>query len=143
MEFETPLSGSADEPEATRRMTPGDLPAGRPSGQPAQEGAGTAATGSALLEIARGPGGVRWFTLDAGTTTAGRGRDCGIVLDDPTVSRRHAEFRHSGAGVIVADVGSLNGTYVNNTPVDQAPLTDGDQVWIGKFRLVFHAGTGA
>ena len=57
-----------------------------------------------------------------------------------TVSRRHAEFRLDGNEFQVVDVGSLNGTYVNREPVDSATLTNGDEVQIGKFRLVFLTG---
>ena len=62
-----------------------------------------------------------------------------------TVSRRHAEFRRAGAGFTVSDVGSLNGTYVNRDRIDEVTLQDGDEVQIGKYRLVFfasHAGPG-
>ena len=63
-----------------------------------------------------------------------------IFLDDVTVSRRHAEFRREAASFIVRDVGSLNGTYVNHDRVDARQLVDGDEVQIGKYRLVyFHA----
>jgi len=56
------------------------------------------------------------------------------------VSRRHAEFRNDHGEFIVVDVGSLNGTYVNREPVDTAVLANGDEVQIGKFRLVFLTG---
>ena len=68
---------------------------------------------------------------------AGRHPDSGIFLDDVTVSRRHAEFRRTGAGYTVSDVGSLNGTYVNRDRIDSVDLNDGDEVQIGKYRLVF------
>jgi pSer/pThr/pTyr-binding forkhead associated (FHA) protein len=60
-----------------------------------------------------------------------------------TVSRRHAEFRRTAEGYEVADIGSLNGTYVNREPIEVSPLTNGDEVQIGKFRLVFLAGDQA
>ena len=72
--------------------------------------------------------------------TAGRHPDSDIFLDDVTVSRRHAEFRREGSGYTVHDVGSLNGTYVNRERVEAATLSNGDEVQIGKFRLVFIAG---
>ena len=56
------------------------------------------------------------------------------------MSRRHAEFRLENAEFQVVDVGSLNGTYVNREPVDSAVLANGDEVQIGKFRLVFLTG---
>ena len=96
--------------------------------------------GSALLVVKRGPNAGSRFLLDRSTTSAGRHPDSDIFLDDVTVSRRHAEFRREGGEFIVVDVGSLNGTYVNREPVDTAMLTNGDEVQIGKFRLVFLTG---
>jgi pSer/pThr/pTyr-binding forkhead associated (FHA) protein len=96
--------------------------------------------GSALLVVKRGPNAGSRFLLDQPTTSAGRHPDSDIFLDDVTVSRRHAEFRLEGNDFQVVDVGSLNGTYVNREPVDSATLANGDEVQIGKFRLVFLTG---
>ncbi|BDD82476.1 glycogen accumulation regulator GarA [Tsukamurella pulmonis] len=93
--------------------------------------------GAALLVVKRGPNAGSRFLLDQETTSAGRHPDSDIFLDDVTVSRRHAEFRSVEGGFTVVDVGSLNGTYVNREPVDASPLSHGDEVQIGKFRLVF------
>ncbi|XGU20295.1 glycogen accumulation regulator GarA [Rhodococcus sp. 3Y1] len=94
------------------------------------------------LVVKRGPNaGSR--LLDQPTTSAGRHPDSDIFLDDVTVSRRHAEFRQEDADFHVVDVGSLNGTYVNREPVDSAVLANGDEVQIGKFRLVFLTGPRA
>ncbi len=57
-----------------------------------------------------------------------------------TVSRRHAEFHRGANAFTVRDVGSLNGTYVNRERVESATLNNGDEVQIGKFRLMFIAG---
>jgi pSer/pThr/pTyr-binding forkhead associated (FHA) protein len=96
--------------------------------------------GSALLVVKRGPNAGSRFLLDQPTTSAGRHPDSDIFLDDVTVSRRHAEFRLESGEFQVVDVGSLNGTYVNREPVDSAVLANGDEVQIGKFRLVFLTG---
>ena len=96
--------------------------------------------GSALLVVKRGPNAGSRFLLDRSTTSAGRHPDSDIFLDDVTVSRRHAEFRRDAGEFVVVDVGSLNGTYVNREPVDTAVLATGDEVQIGKFRLVFLTG---
>ena len=96
--------------------------------------------GSALLVVKRGPNAGSRFLLDQATTSAGRHPDSDIFLDDVTVSRRHAEFRLEASEFQVVDVGSLNGTYVNREPVDSAVLANGDEVQIGKFRLVFLTG---
>jgi len=96
--------------------------------------------GSALLVVKRGPNAGSRFLLDQPRTSAGRHPDSDIFLDDVTVSRRHAEFRLEASEFQVVDVGSLNGTYVNREPVDSALLSNGDEVQIGKFRLVFLTG---
>ncbi len=93
---------------------------------------------SALLIVQRGPNSGSRFLLDADRVPAGRHTDSEIFLDDVTVSRRHAEFLREGQRFRVRDVGSLNGTYVNRERVDDAVLAAGDEVQIGKFRMVFH-----
>jgi pSer/pThr/pTyr-binding forkhead associated (FHA) protein len=76
--------------------------------------------------------------LDNETTTAGRHTQSDIFLDDVTVSRHHAKFTRRGGHVWVADLNSLNGTYVNRALIDgEVALRSGDEVQIGKFRLVF------
>src|SRR6185437_5274721 len=80
-----------------------------------------------------------WWS-SAARTPARRHPNSNIFLDDVTVSRRHAEFRCVSGEFQVVDVGSLNGTYVNREPVDWAVLANGDEVQIGKFRLVFLTG---
>jgi pSer/pThr/pTyr-binding forkhead associated (FHA) protein len=94
--------------------------------------------GSALLVVRRGPNSGSRFLLDSDVTTAGRHPASDIFLDDVTVSRRHAEFVRSGAGFTVRDVGSLNGSYVNRQRIDEATLGGGDEVQIGKYRLVYY-----
>jgi pSer/pThr/pTyr-binding forkhead associated (FHA) protein len=68
---------------------------------------------------------------------AGRHPESDIFLDDITVSRRHVEFAPADDGYSIRDVGSLNGTYVNRERIDEAPLQPGDEVQIGKFKLVY------
>jgi pSer/pThr/pTyr-binding forkhead associated (FHA) protein len=95
--------------------------------------------GSALLVVQRGPNSGARFLLDGDKTTAGRRPDSDIFLDDVTVSRKHAEFVRKPGGVFaVRDVGSLNGTYVQRDRIDEVVLRDGDEVQIGKYRMVFH-----
>ena len=96
--------------------------------------------GSALLVVRRGPNAGSRFVLDVDLVTAGRHPDSDIFLDDITVSRRHAEFLRDGGSYRVRDVGSLNGTYVNRERTDDAVLAHGDEVQIGKFKLVFFSG---
>jgi len=111
-----------------------------PARAPRVTGVEALPVGSALLVVKRGPNAGSRFLLDRATTSAGRHPDSDIFLDDVTVSRRHAEFRNEGSEFVVVDVGSLNGTYLNREPVDTAVLTNGDEVQIGKFRLVFLTG---
>ena len=96
--------------------------------------------GAAILIVKRGPNAGARFLLDQETTTAGRHPESDIFLDDVTVSRRHAEFRLNDGTFEVVDVGSLNGTYVNREPRNSQVLAIGDEIQIGKFRLVFIAG---
>ena len=99
--------------------------------------------GTALLVVQRGPNAGARFLLDADATTVGRHPSSDIFLDDVTVSRKHAEFRRVGGRFSVVDVGSLNGTYVNRERIDESGLRTGDEVQIGKFRLVFHLSHAA
>ena len=89
-----------------------------------------------VLIVKRGPNAGSKFFMDTDVTNIGRHPESDIFLDDITVSRRHAEIRRS-EGFSLHDVGSLNGTYVNREPIDTAILSGGDEVQIGKFRLVF------
>ncbi|HET9731818.1 MAG TPA: FHA domain-containing protein [Acidimicrobiales bacterium] len=98
--------------------------------------------GMGMLVVKRGPNAGSKFALEAETTKAGRHPDSDIFLDDVTVSRRHAEFVREHGRYIVRDVGSLNGTYLNRERIDEAELGNGDEVQIGKFKLVFLAGHG-
>jgi pSer/pThr/pTyr-binding forkhead associated (FHA) protein len=95
-----------------------------------------------VLVVKRGPQAGSRFSLDNPVTTAGRHPESDIFLDDITVSRRHAEIERSGDGYRVRDVGSLNGTYLNRERIEQAELANGDELQIGKFKLVFFIGTG-
>jgi hypothetical protein len=95
---------------------------------------------TALLVVRRGPNEGSRFLLDDELTEVGRRPNSDIFLDDVTVSRRHAEFYRHGGRFTVRDVGSLNGTYVNRERIEEAELIRGDEVQIGKFRLVFLQG---
>src|SRR6476469_7876350 len=98
--------------------------------------------GTALLRVDRGPNSGSRFLLDGDATTVGRHPSSDIFLDDVTVSRRHAEFLRDGTSFSVRDVGSLNGTYVNGQRIDSSPLATGDEVQVGKFRLIVMLGEG-
>ena len=77
------------------------------------------------------------FTIDRERTSIGRSPDCDVFLDDVTVSRRHAVVIADSRGTRIDDLGSLNGSYVNRQRIDTAQLADGDEIQIGKYRLIF------
>lgn len=95
--------------------------------------------GQALLLVKRGPNAGSTFLIEKPATVLGRNPDAEVFLDDVTVSRKHAEIRQQGNEFFVHDLGSLNGTYVNGERVDVTKLASGDEVQIGKFKLVFFA----
>src|SRR5690349_422817 len=70
----------------------------------------------------------------------GRGADCDIQVDRDSVSRRHAKVERAGQGWRVVDLGSTNGTYVNDNPVSERTLDDGDLVKIGNAIFKFLTG---
>lgn len=96
----------------------------------------------AVLVVTRGPGAGSRFVLsadDSVVVTIGRHPGSDIFLDDITVSRRHAEVSYNEGTFWVHDVGSLNGTYLNRQGIDNAPLSSGDELQVGRFRLLFLA----
>jgi Protein of unknown function (DUF3662)/FHA domain len=84
----------------------------------------------------------RDMTLDQGVTVIGRSSGCDIVVDDPNVSRRHAEIRRLGAGYSLVDLGSTNGTEVNGQRVGETSLMNGDVIGVGTTRLTFERRLG-
>ena len=96
--------------------------------------------GTGLLMVKRGPNAGSRFLLDKEVVTVGRHPDSDVFLDDITVSRRHVEIARGPKGYRVRDVGSLNGTYLNRERIDDATLDHGDELQVGKFKLVFLSG---
>lgn len=93
-----------------------------------------------VLLVNSGPSSGARYVIDTETINAGRKTSTDIFLDDVTVSREHARFFRTESGRVgVKDLGSLNGTYVNNVRVDEKLLQSGDEIQIGKFKLVFIA----
>ena len=92
---------------------------------------------SALLLVIRGANAGSRFLLEQPVTSVGRDPHSDIFLDDATVSRHHAEFRLEDGQHRIVDLDSLNNTYVNHEPIHSALLSKGDEIQIGKFRLVF------
>jgi len=94
--------------------------------------------GAGALVVKRGPTVGMRYLLQGPLTRAGRHPESDIFLDDITVSRRHAEIEQQADGkVVIRDVGSLNGTYVNRDRIEEHVLSGGDEVQIGKFKLIY------
>ncbi len=94
-----------------------------------------------LFVVLQGPKTGARYALDTDLVRIGRHPESDIFLDDITVSRRHVEVRREAGRYRVCDVGSLNGTYVNRKIIDEVELVEGDEVQIGKYKLVFVHGT--
>ncbi len=94
-----------------------------------------------LFVVNQGPKAGARYALDADLVSVGRDPDSDIFLNDITVSRCHAEVRREGARYWIRDAGSLNGTYINRRLVEDGELTEGDEVQVGKYKLVFVHGT--
>jgi hypothetical protein len=117
--------------ESTQTFTPDD---GDDSPADALEDLGV--KGPALVVRSGGGRAGEMFAVE-GETTIGRSPDCGIFLDDVTVSRKHAVLAERGNGFFIEDQGSLNGTFVNRKRVESGQLEDGDELQVGKYRLTF------
>ncbi len=99
------------------------------------------AEGPALVVRSGGGRAGEHFSPQGERTTIGRSPDCDIFLDDVTVSRKHAVLVQDDGRFTIEDQGSLNGTYVNRRRIDASPLSDGDELQIGKYRLTFLLGS--
>jgi len=119
--------------EATQTFTADDA-----DDTPAEALENLGVQGPALVVRSGGGRAGEMFPLD-GETTVGRSPDCGIFLDDVTVSRKHAVLRERDGNFFIEDQGSLNGTFVNRKRVESAQLEDGDELQVGKYRLTYFA----
>ena len=117
--------------EATQTFTADDA-----EDTPAEALENVGVQGPALVVRSGGGRSGEMFPLD-GETTVGRSPDCGIFLDDVTVSRKHAILREREGTFSIEDQGSLNGTFVNRKRVESAQLEDGDELQVGKYRLTY------
>ncbi|AKT41650.1 diguanylate cyclase [Chondromyces crocatus] len=116
-------------------------------GAPASGSDEPAGPGTACLVIIRtlsgaghGPDLGRRLPLGTETIECGRSMQCDVPLDDDAVSRRHASVSWSGTGYLLRDLGSTNGTYVNDVAVKERVLRDGDQLKIGRTIFKFMQG---
>ncbi len=93
--------------------------------------------GESALILTRGPGAGSLLRLEHDVISLGRSSTATVLLDDISVSRRHAEICIVPPGYRIVDLDSLNGTYVNDSPVEEALLSHGDDIRIGRFKLCF------
>ena len=91
----------------------------------------------AMVVVHRGANKGSRYLISEERTSIGRSPESEIFLDDVTVSRSHAVIERNGSVFALNDLGSLNGTYINNQSLKTAPLTCGDEIQIGKFHLIF------
>jgi adenylate cyclase len=79
----------------------------------------------------------RIFELKDQVTSVGRAPDNALWLDDPSLSRRHCEFRQAGHGWLLKDLGSFNGSFVNNLSISEHTLKPGDRIQVGSTILYY------
>ena len=96
----------------------------------------------AMLIIHRGPNRGERFLLNGEEISIGRAADNEIFLDDVTVSRKHGVIHHRDQIFELQDLGSLNGTYVNNNSIARATMSHGDEIQFGKFHMLFVQNSG-
>ncbi len=108
----------------------------------------TAAESSTAVPAAGGSSGIPWvevgtttYALTRAVTRIGRGADTDLRIDDPGISRDHAELRRSGGDVTIVDLGSTNGVVVDGARVDGHRLRDGQKVRLGSTTMIFHEGS--
>ena len=118
--------------EATQSLTPEDV-------AELTEDHALGLEGPALVVRAGGGRAGESFRPSGSRTRIGRSPDCEIFLDDVTVSRNHAVLVEEDGEFVVEDQGSLNGTFVNRKRIDRAPLHEGDELQVGKYRLTYIA----
>ncbi len=116
-------------------------PAGYDYGQAPAAGAGYGAGGgygtsgaNVTLQLDDGSG--RTYQLREGANVIGRGQDAQFRLPDTGVSRRHLEIRWDGQVALLSDLNSTNGTTVNNAPVQEWQLADGDTIRLGHSEII-------
>ena len=100
-------------------------------------------SGRPRLLVSGPESGQQTYELTTPVTMLGRGTDCDLRLVDPGVSRHHAELRLEDGQVVLLDLGSTNGTFVNGQPVRRVLLDDGTRVTLGRTTLVFRNDDGS
>jgi len=125
------LIADKTDPQTTMNYSPGESPESLP---PLSRQLPERAT----LVIRSGGGRAgETYELKGDSTTIGRHPDSDVFLDDVTVSRNHAVVSREDDAYVIADQGSLNGTYVNRRRIERQTLLDGDELQIGKYKLTY------
>jgi Protein of unknown function (DUF3662)/FHA domain len=114
---------------------PAQQPVGSAPASPSAEGGPSAR----LVQVDGAAGGGEW-TLDRDQQVIGRLQGSDIEVQDTGASRRHAEIRRQGGDFVIVDLGSTNGTLVNDSPVSEHTLENGDRITIGRTVLEFRRG---
>lgn len=104
---------------------------------PASRPAPAPVPGEASLSVLQDGAPDREYRLNKQVVTIGRLPECDVVLSDPGTSRRHASVRAEGGGHLLTDLGSTNGTFVNDEPIRERWLEDGDRITIGSTLIEF------
>ncbi|CAN2199440.1 Forkhead-associated (FHA) domain [Candidatus Nanopelagicaceae bacterium] len=91
----------------------------------------------AMIVVHRGASKGARFLIAQDRSSIGRSPESEIFLDDVTVSRSHAVIERTATSFTLNDLGSLNGTYINNQSLKSTALVCGDEIQIGKFHLIF------
>jgi hypothetical protein len=124
-----------------------ELPTGRfqvrsaaVAGATANESATSVPTGGSGTALPWVEVGATTYALSRPVTRIGRGSETDLRIDDPGISRNHAELRRSGGDVTIVDLGSTNGVVVDGRRVDQERLRDGAEVRLGSTTMTFHQG---
>ena len=94
-------------------------------------------TGGGSLVVHEPGHDARTVELDRAVLTIGRLPESDVVIDDAGASRQHARIRQADGEVVLSDLGSTNGTFVNDEPVRERVLEDGDRVTIGETVIEF------
>ncbi len=125
----------SEDPEETPGML--SVAASRKKGKVAPALSAAASATHPIIDV----GGEKWL-LTEDVTVLGRSSKADITVDDAGVSRKHVELRITPDGVILTDLGSTNGTFVEGHKVDAATLLDGNQITIGRTRILFWTHPG-
>lgn len=142
-----PQPAKAAPPQAQHVQAQQDEPSEGQEGASTRQFPATPPTHRGRQHAARGP--QAWLEIEGerhplgvAVTSLGRDEAAGVVIDDPGISRRHADIRitHDGPHlqVLIRDAGSTNGTFLNGDQIGTEELHDGDRITMGRTTLTFH-----